>query len=121
MCVCVCVSIIVQVIDIFFKMMKMSRFYKYCCPSGDDLNAKRQQRQRLAHVHLEQGFPMCWHFCGSSNVFFSIYGFTTLSKTISFYRLKCTTGYVLFGIIFSMILMTCQNASSGRTQNIEKQ
>ena len=54
----------------FFEIMKIYRFYKHFCPSGDDIDAKRRQRQRLPHVHLEQGFLMFWHFCGSSNVFF---------------------------------------------------
>ena len=69
---------------IFSKMMKIYRFYKHLCSSGDFLVAKSRRQQRPAHVHLEQGFPLFRRFWGLRNVFFSIAFFNQLSQKHKF-------------------------------------
>ena len=80
----------------FSKIMKIFRFYKHFCLSGDFLVAKSACQRRPAHVHLEQGLLMFGHFGGSENVFFlysCFYCFLRKMRNVIIRSLTCQKKY----------------------------
>ena len=69
---------------VFLKIMKINRFYKFFCVSGDFVSQNRFATTTPAHVHLEQGFPLFLRFWVLRNAFLSIVFFNKLSKKPQF-------------------------------------
>ena len=91
-----------MVVLVFSKIMKIDRFYKLFCVSGDFLSQDGPWQQRPAHVHLEQGFPECLGTFGGSKRVSFLYSFFQLSiKNISFYCRKSHYWGSLFSRLFS--------------------